>query len=1008
MNIDNPPKKRSAKKKTFFLRRKMNESYKLAIPLELIFKNYVEPMEWPLRICVSVSGNMQLSDREPDILITDSFSKKVQSSGELQKTHAVDSDGTKCFCLKTMVCAKYQKKSTENHSVSKKSAVVVSVFCSTKNELGRRCWRNGGSCHFLLAELAVGNNGAELWKPYVLRRIVNNAYNVKSNDRLTGLMGARLGEATEELFDKFSKKPCWKSCFLLSAPSSKDVDLKFDRTPVLKVKCWKRQNEPIAVDRTENPLGLFLENDCKQNLLTKVVQPTEKCDARNFTFFKELCKTDPLYKFRTPDATFYESNVYESREKYKRLLDYQDKIVLDWDDRSKKMKCPWTPMDVSLSKFMSDYKTERLLLENPLETQFGARFFDVASFIGNEQNRSSDFSTEGSTVWSEFDSETVFVTSETDYAKISCNYGATTSDKRRDMPNCVPDAEYLPFFAFIMHPPLRASKSFWGDALSIMVERSLVDEETYACKFFQMSPSERAGEAFQMICNYSQCLEYISDFYTTCDKSPNGKIIKRKRCVEQFSNCLRNWGGDCEDLSQGHYQIYTLFVEGSEKSEKHDCAINSHPVLKEMRRVLRHNYVIFLTIEGVFLPKQSYEDAGPEESVDRSGDRKDFSFAEKCDPKLSQKNYLEDTKNLNSAHAAIKLLPKKYFEACVNRSSWGFPNGAIFEKTEHPTSTDCCFYHRYAPDAHNDDLPVLFGEGTSMLVCRNGSKDSLNEKWLRSYLMSDEVLVDRLKTPIYCKNGLSSFYRSTFFGSCNSFLESKKIATFSFARLCFVENAKPQKTKIAIFLRGATHKQLSFKDDAVALVPYGNNPSKCGANIDLRPSNSCKSVNFYGKEMNRDLLSLCKMECDNRIPGRKISSAKKRVVVSYLPENGCRYYEPFRDDSEAPGDSNGLRARMTKILQSLVPQTGNTHFRKNGGYFHVFFDNAYASEKLCERIAMVLKVGIEDKMQKTGKSYGLSFSLKLEKPSGDLSIWRLTLEMGNYSREKKIARSVVK
>lgn len=1015
------------------------QKYKMAIRLELLYKHCVKPADWPLRICVSLSGNVVNSDRESDFLLekTDNVDGKT-SNDFLEKTRAVDSEGSTCFCLNLMLCSKYQKKKEENHAIFRNTTIIVSVFCSTVNELGRRCWRNGGSCHFLLVELSANVDVvSEGWKPYIVRKVVNNAYNVKPTDRLTGLMGARLGMTDESNFDRFSKKRCWVPCFLLSRPKP-------------QVKCWKYhscddENDHIAPSAiiSENPLALFVDKYNQNKLNLKVSDAENKLNLKKFSFSNVLSPSNTsnkTSKLAKGGGGFFERNVYESKMRYERLLKRQEKIVLDRDKRSEKMKCPWTPMDVCLSKFMSDYKTEQLLLENPLETQLGSRFFQNQEFIGGEelnsenQQKPRNTSQDDADNMTLFDSEIVCVTS---LISIDKNNGNKEHDDRaltpRNSHNNIskfsnpiqPEAEYLPFFAFMIHPRLRASKHFWHTSLSIMIERQMMSEERYIGEFFRMSPSEKAAEAFQMICNYSQCLEYVSDFYTTMTLSTSGgKPKRRKRCVEQFSNCLRNWGGDCEDLSQGHYQLYTLFTRESEKDFKHDAAINSHPVLKEMRRILRHNYVIFLTIEGVYLPKQSFEDGENSPCEDRSDDKRTDGDKERpvkfpnryLDAKTSQETYLKETKNLNSAHAAVKLLPKEYFEDCVNRSSFGHANGPIFcsrSETDRQVGSTCCFYHKYPPDPCNRELPVLFGEGTSMLVCLDGARDPLKEKWMRSCLMSDDELADRLKSPIYCKNGQSSFYRSTLFGSCDSFMNSKNVATYSFARLC-VERPRGKRvgeteSKVPVFLRGVSHKQLTCKSDAVALVPYGhdnnNNNNNLERNVETSNeiSNVCQNkVFFSGREFEDEMLTTCKKECANRMPGRKITSVmkcEKKSLGSPICKNykeNKLYYEPFRDDSKGYLDVEEMKKKMTTILRSLHVGGRNARFSKNGQYFHIFFDNAYASEKLCQKIVDVFKKDTIRKYAKTRERHDVTTSLVLEKMSGDLWIWRLTFELGRW------------
>jgi len=768
----------------------------------------------------------------------------------------------------------------------------------------------------------------------------------------------------------------------------------------------------------------------------------------------------------------FKQELAKNYSEYQRMLQDNLKIVEIMEKRAKNMRAPWAPMDTCVWEAFNDYSSSYFIPCGAREPQTPDN--DEQGLIG--YNTNSSFNVKSSKlgkVGSRFDNQatsTVYVNTEAfrhnTLGLKTCNqlsycdsllnrvgpHGrrdtvtgvflkANTEMNRTlvemsDLASLRNDAEtqtYLPFMSYLMCQPLSVSACIWENLLRVLTERKAVTIEEYTA-LFQSSTYPKArkvADAAQMLCIYTQALEYITDYYLprvvpydVMSAGVDGRIE-----IEQFWNSLRSMCGDCDDLALGNAQIYRAFVVDSWVNPRINKVISEHAVLKEMRRLLACNYILFFNIEGVYLPRQkvSAGDGNSKfEGVNGSAaaGAPNYQRYGNYSPAMAWGNYEHDIKAMNSAHAAVKLLPKSYFERCVNRAynSVGI-SPCPFSTAQKVTggSMNCCFYHTHSADADNDACPVLCMEGTSMLMPFDEVPDPCTMNGFKTALFSDDVLSEVTKSPIYAKKAYSNFYKTSLFGITLDFLENHRMATFTYAR----RQLSP--TAGAPFMRGVSHRQLAYKSEGAMLVPQGfpysqltdsKNQSKYTPSVGLiRPGSLCSSVNFGCREISDFIYHTCRNECKKRIRARKIKCQRLGPSISLSTVSDSTWmsdldavqkasdhpdftkvrftntsahdsYNVIRHDTRQPLHTGAsLLIQWINDLKSSLQHINRYSTNKQSkNRLLLFMDNAYIIPNHLQLLKSVVLRGI----QTEATDCRLHLLVDLETLSSDLILWRFT------------------
>lgn len=1015
-------------------------SLKWYLPLSIHYVHFGNYKDFPIRLIVTPSSHFENSGCDVDIIVPrEHVITTPDGSGfHFVKTYLVlkfnpDHHFDPQYAASAVAATTMSQKAM--HLISRKASLNVNVACRMPNDYSRGCWRNGGSSHFSLLELLSNSTMSSPEKVlFTTRKVYNSGYNVADDDKLTGVVSlATYGQysPTKEDIDAHLQTPIPTTTNANQQHRQHEEKEKWvlvarcsHNETILSCLYMRSENAPppppesyqSTLDRRDwvrLMFGLVIINNANSGSSVDRI-----LDSIGSSFSPHFAD----YLHERPAHNTMVTKVEKEWSRYKAIMDriFEESVEIDVAC-TKRMKCPWTPMDTAVIECYSDYSDSYIDTKNladpttkqpGTETAEGSSLEVVYSFISARLLRKSLNATRTSessllsssspslyttshekvnvnpaylkhALWA-FDDIGCISTNQQSLLKSTTTASFTSNLVRIDKEKSQ-RRFYLPFFAYLIHQPLLVYKNYWGVTLNILMARTIGENtansyEAFERRFFDTkltSYGERARLAFQLVCTYPQTLEYISDFYMT--KKGKGRYhgVRResgmfsdevqehgndfgtsaaaaaaaftdrdsqKIEIEQFWNSLRSLCGDCDDLSFAILQFYYNFVKSNEGGSH--AYVTGNKVLSEMRRILRDNYILLFQIEGVYLPKQT---AGAEANSSHSmyqhmsvEDRQIIHTRPYQALPAHLKNqidaYYPDVKNMNSAHAAIKLLPKLYFERCVNRAYANSSHTPPFKhrhkhqevsqryhcsqnkdidntRTGNTTPTTCA-YHLNLPDVYNEELPVLMGEGTSMLNCGDGTPDTCHNDRFKDAVLQDDLINDIMKVPIYGKKGESEFYKASLFGACLDFLDTEHVTTFTYCRsnhqksptvddddddstissLLRTVGLKGSKEKDESllrkpFLRGVSHKQLSFKSEQVILLPYGQHESSDDQTrqkhnqsiyLDELSQHACQGVAFPRPELSPFMRHLCEAECKKRVRPLKVKRTSKDYLLGSL------------------------------------------------------------------------------------------------------------------------------
>jgi hypothetical protein len=1002
--------------------------YKITIPLDVVYIHTGNMRDYPVRLAITASQPFLPCGKDVDVIITQELGNSLEDlhcvdaiKGKIHEA-LFDGNGRSYKKIKVVMNIKFRKLS-ENYHIPKHAGVVFNIACSIPNDYGRSCWRDGGSCYVSLLELMgnsmmIGQSGSL----YAFRKIRLSGYNVKATDRLTGMLGVSVTKDivpsttylrsfyfNDQLSNKRDKEPKWtllnctEQCpFFLSEYTSDP------QTPSLTTL------KPYCLDTKTLISLLYGLNFC----FSGDTSPT----------FQTVPETDRLARLIDPRIKripFLTDAKIACRE-YEEMLSIQNKTVLILDTATRRMNCPYVPMDTCMWEFFSDYSGKGYceITQPHQQEQSTDKYLDtlLSSMVGSQQQQQQQQTSSSLERLATLNEEylekhtmQLFAGNSTPTHVTNLIGGKNTrlleQVKEALSNNCKDNSEkqiYLPYFAYLLHHPLQVYKEYWNNVLTILYQRkNMPSLAAYQDVYFhKYTHTQRACDAFQMICAYSQAIEYISDFYIPVVGS--GTKLKARRQhntaegdgriqIEQFWNSLRAMCADCDDLTLGNAQFYRAFTVDSFKNPQINQLILQQPVLNDMRRLLTCNYIMLFNIEGVFLPRQKVDVNKEHEHAPSTINGHDYSRVDG--------DYDWDTRDLNSAHADLKLIPKKYFERCVNRACVGSDTPVFLQaSTVVVTNNDhhCCDYHAHPPDEFNDSLPVLCGEGTSMLICCDQEEDTCIAEWFKKFVLGDDLLSDTMKSYIYSKRGESDFYKASLFGATLDFFHNHHVSTFTYART-IPNNQYHEHYHIETqFQRGVSYHQLSYKSEKVILVPYGINGNTDGV---LNPL--CKMVRFPNAEFTFAMYKICVHECKQRIRARKVRNPNKTVRRSCYWPIAVTGNDPVRYnmmDHDTEGNLQGKRERLenwSSALNRIFYPFNDNELRARGDPLHLFVDNYYVSEN----ILRTLTARIQEAVASCPSSWLydgsgarpdhhpkpiFKTSVALERFSEDMQIWKIT------------------
>lgn len=592
-----------------------------------------------------------------------------------------------------------------------------------------------------------------------------------------------------------------------------------------------------------------------------------------------VCPSEPLNKLSDLSVTNSLSDcltfsrakccqIDEMLKRYRSVLGLQRELVKITEKRTERMRCPWAPTDTVADAVLADCFGHKH--DNPT----------VSDKVLRIQSRSDDDPGE----------EVAFGS--------ALNIGQKTLLERKSLPKL----KYLPLFSYLIDHPLNVSKSHWQNAFEIHASRWRATPEAFAEGYFASAPAIRATHAAQMLAAYAQALEYIPDGVVPSDCRTKNPLADGRKEVEQFWDALVSVAGaDCEDLSLAHYRILRAFTQETKQCPKHDAAVRANPVLEDMRRLLGDRYTALFVIDAAHLAKQGFDcDYGPE----------DFDRLERCETEAPTAfDYDGDTKGMNSAHASLKLFPKWYFKECVNRGCRSLKEPAPYGGCEETIVEE-----------EERDLPVLFVEGTSMLVPCHVLKDTGDYKDIKKTIMNEPKLCDKIKSELFPRKGYSSFYKASLIAVCLDELHSG-VATYEFAR--------PNDYAFPPLSRGCSHRQLCHMTKDVCLVPLGKRDFGC------EPTNG--NSRFQRIEIPAPLAHVCLHAARTKPRARKIAKS--------MPKRNKDWQTLPAYDPRSPSDPDMRNARLANVERFC--ESVNAKCAKPIGkarHFNLYMDPHYATD----------------------------------------------------------------
>jgi hypothetical protein len=391
----------------------------------------------------------------------------------------------------------------------------------------------------------------------------------------------------------------------------------------------------------------------------------------------------------------------------------------------------------------------------------------------------------------------------------------------------------LPLASFILADPLVTTESFWNQQLLIYATRYLISKplwysinyakiddhqfiiSEFTREFKSSSIKVKASMAINIICQYPQMLEYISD-YTVNE-------MGEKDGIEDFGDVIFTSSGDCEDLCFGIFILLNSFLELFSRI--------THPIFTEMRRILS-GYISIIIIEGVTsnniqnVPKNL-----------RNGDNVPNG---------------KKPPTLTGAHAALKLIPLNQFHLYLK--NWSHDHFlTLHVKKESDT------FYKSNPDIKEEDMIILIGEGTGMLE----GGIILDEMSKEREFVNKCFVIDKVKKPIIPKvRSISPFYQALLFGITDRYIDSHGIGTFYFS------TKQPEK------YYSVSNKYLDeykIKDRfSKQLVGYGKGCTfgdfiENAQSITVVP-NRCKNDEPYSREFDKFIVDVMKNVTSTRVP----------------------------------------------------------------------------------------------------------------------------------------------
>lgn len=388
----------------------------------------------------------------------------------------------------------------------------------------------------------------------------------------------------------------------------------------------------------------------------------------------------------------------------------------------------------------------------------------------------------------------------------------------------------LPFYSALYRKSPNISCGYWLNALNIVESRFFRRGIDVFCKEFTntFDVGRQAAYAAAVINLYAQSIEYISDYI------PSRKDPKRRKEVEQFSTALLNMSADCEDLSVAIYQCYNAFVGEDDSISSipdNDTSDTTIGILSRMKHVLKTYYIPMMfadlinigdlgdtfetSVENFKCARNSsmyyqmLEEISETNTVGEHPKTKNYTRKDDDEPpSINHPSIVDGFLNCAaSAHISIKLIPKSWFVKSTKRYN---THSKILKSKLFDTGIE------------NDNLPVLFMEGTSELFPSDEEPrsdmiplSSGHYRSLSSYLLYNDYLDDVCKSSNIADKGYSTFYKGSAF-ACTTKLQDVGSHLFAICR-------KDNET----LWEGVSHDQISHKSKEVYFIHYDelSNPS---------------------------------------------------------------------------------------------------------------------------------------------------------------------------------------
>lgn len=152
---------------------------------------------------------------------------------------------------------------------------------------------------------------------------------------------------------------------------------------------------------------------------------------------------------------------------------------------------------------------------------------------------------------------------------------------------------FMPMAETMLHERPHVQPGWWAHAFCIQADRrGYAEPEEFARAYLAASTFVQASVAFELVCQYTQQMEYLSD--RTDDEKGH------RQEIEDFGNALGTLSGDCEDLALSIGSMIESFVDDSDSSHRTEFSESTaiHGALQCMRRVTS-GYMLTMPIEGV-------------------------------------------------------------------------------------------------------------------------------------------------------------------------------------------------------------------------------------------------------------------------------------------------------------------------------------------------------------------------------------------------------------------------